>query len=251
MTITEYLGSALHRSAIDNVDLINLLDAYILQREGNGANTKYVMQFKKFLDHEYGIYYTDEVTEEIFMKFLLYYIPKMCSFLTYRKSKQLLKEIGFFVSSERIKGYKGIRKAYNNVYYDLMEEFPRIMELQKALKNEMGYPVVGFDPLVVDLVNYRRERLLEKYAEKAPIMEQGYFQVLETFGSGVIIFKKLFSAEMYVKIHLGTECVPYIRKYDILHMRISRRLFFTTWNIDEVRSCYLKQAEIYLGKNNG
>lgn len=246
MTIAEYIGSALHKPTIDHVDFINLLDEYLLQREKNNGDIKYIKQFNKFLKSEYGILYTNEITEDVFKKFFLFYVPKMTSFLTTLKAKQLLKEVGFFVASEKLKNYKDIRKAYNNVYYEYMDDFPRVMQMQKELKNEMGYPVVAFDPLVVDLVNYRRERLLEKYSEKAPIMEQGYFQVLETFGSGVVIFKKLFSSEMYVKIHLGRECIPYIRRYDIVHMRISRRLFFTTWNIEQVRSCYLKQCEEYL-----
>lgn len=248
MTITEVIGSALHKPVVDHVDFIGLLDSYLEQKEKNNGDIKYINQFSKFLKNEYGILYTDEVNEEVFKKFFLYFIPKTTSFLTAQKAKKLLKEVGFFVVSDRLKNYKEIKKAYNNVYYEFMEDFPRIMQMQKELKNEMGYPVVAFDPIVVDLVNYRREKLLEKYAEKAPIMEQGYFQVLETFGSGVIIFKKLFSQEMYVKIHLGRECIPYMRKYDIVHMRISRRLFFTTWNIEQVRSCYLRQVEDYLHK---
>lgn len=245
MTITQYLNT-FQKTLPAHVDMVNILDDYIYEKEKNKGDIKYLLQFQKYLKHEYGFIYTDEISEDLFKRFILYHIPKTASFLTYNKSKQLLKELGFFMASERVKSHKNIKRDYNNVYYEYLEEFPRIMQLQKEIKNEIGYPVVEFDPLVVDLLSYRREKLLDKYQEKSPIMEQGFFQVLEVFGSGIVIFKKLFGSEMYIKLHIGRNIVPYLKKYDIIHMRISRRLFFTTWNLDSVKSCYHKDALSFL-----
>lgn len=245
MTITQYFNTFYKATPIQN-DMINVLNDYINEREKDNSDLKYLKQFRKYLMQEYGLIYTDEMDEELFKRFILYHIPKSASFLTYNNSKQLLKELGFFMASDKLKIHKTIKRNYNNVYYEYGEEFPRIMQLQKEIKNEIGYPVIGFDPLVIDLGNYRRDKLLSKYQEKSPIMEQGFFQVLEVFGSGIVIFKKLFGSEMYIKLHIGRNIVPYLKKYDIIHMRISRRLFFTTWNLDSVKSCYHKDALIYL-----
>lgn len=243
--LTQYL-TTFYRSAPVQEDMIHLLDDYIEEKDHNTNDTKYLRQFHKYLNHEYGVMNTDEVDEACFKKFLLYHVPKSASFLTMDKSKQLLKDMGFFMSSERLKPHKGVRRSFSNVYYEYLEEFPRIMALQKIIKNEMGYPVINFDPLIIDLEHYRKEKILDKYQDKSPIMEQGYFQVLEVFGSGIIIFKKLYGAEMFIKLHVGRDAIPYIRKNDIFHMRISRRLFFTTWNLDTVRSCYHNDALEYL-----
>lgn len=246
MTLTQYLNNALQKPVVENTDFLCLLNDYLNEREKSTNDIKYLKQFYKFLKYEYGVIYTNEITEELFKKFLLYHIPKTSSFLTHANSKQLLKELGFFIASERMKIFKSVKKDYTNIYYEYLEEFPRIMSLQKEIKNETGYPVLKFDPIVIDMVNYRKEKILEKYNEKAPIMEQGYFQVMELFGSGVVIFKKLFSTDMYIKIHLGRNIMPFIKKYDIVHMRISRRLFFTTWSLESVKSCFHKDAEEFL-----
>ena len=54
--------------------------------------------------------------------------------------------------------------------------------------------------------------------------------------------------ERYVKI-LDPSIRQLLRKGDLLHMRLRRKLFFTCWDMEEIKSCYLPQAQEYLSQN--
>ncbi|HOA81035.1 MAG TPA: hypothetical protein PKK61_08240, partial [Defluviitaleaceae bacterium] len=92
---------------------------------------------------------------------------------------------------------------------------------------------------------YKESKLKKSIKERNGVFEQGYFEVIDISPDCSITIKKKPKGR-YAKILLDDDLVLHLKKGDILQLKITRRLFFTYWEIEEIKSCYLKEATKYL-----
>jgi len=122
------------------------------------------------------------------------------------------------------------------------------MQVQYELKRSIGHPIVNIDPLIIDLIGYKKLQARKKERRQGMIFEQGYFEMIDVVDQYGVILKKKWSPERYVKILVDPSIRQLLRKGDLLHMRLRRKLFFTCWDMEEIKSCYLPQAQEYLSQ---
>ena len=75
----------------------------------------------------------------------------------------------------------------------------------------------------------------------ATTYEQAIFEVTECKEGGQIVLNKLGQSKQY-KLLLEYPAYKYIRKGDIIHAIIKRRLFYVYWEIEEIKAYYLPEA---------
>jgi len=186
----------------------------------------------------------EELDEQFFDKFFLYWLPG--------RNKMLTGDRLYYLFPTIKKYYKYLRKNYKIKELNLIksldrfvEEFVRIINLSRAFSRFLGNPVISIDPLVVDLRCYKENKLRKSLKERNGVYEQGYFEVVDISPDCSITIKKKPKGR-YAKLLLDDDLVFYLKKGDILQLKITRRLFFTYWEIEEIKSCYLKEAKKYL-----
>ncbi|NLJ88044.1 MAG: hypothetical protein GX327_04580 [Epulopiscium sp.] len=186
----------------------------------------------------------EELDESFFDKFFLYWLPI--------RNKMLSGDRLYYLFPSIKKYYKYLRNNYKIKELNLsksldkfIEEFIRIINLSKAFSRFLGNPVISVDPLIVDLRCYKESKLKKSIKERNGVFEQGYFEVIDISPDCSITIKKKPKGR-YAKILLDDDLVLHLKKGDILQLKITRRLFFTYWEIEEIKSCYLKEATKYL-----
>lgn len=128
------------------------------------------------------------------------------------------------------------------------EPYMRIYKAKNLLQKMTKDPVISVDPIIVDLEKYRSKKTRRSYSEIATTYEQALFEVQECKEGGQVILNKLGQSKSY-KLLLEYPTYKYLRKGDILHAIIKRRLFCVYWEIEEIKSYYLPDAITYLTVN--
>lgn len=121
------------------------------------------------------------------------------------------------------------------------EEYMRVYKAKGMLQKLTRDPVISVNPIVVDLDKYKAKKKKAVCGELATTYEQALFEVQECKEGGQVILCKLTQNKQY-KLLLEYPAYKYIRKGDIIHAIIKRRLFYVYWELDEVRTYYLPQA---------
>jgi len=204
-----------------------------------------IAKFRKYFNSYFTDVKTSQITEEMLNKFILHYIENKIKIMPYNRARQFLNDLITICASIKIEGQKTALTKYNDVYYKVYDEFPRIMDLQTQLNRFVGYPVISYNPMVIDLNDYRKGKMKKEESHNI-IMDQGYYEVLEILSNNSIILKKKFTKDQYIKLYVNNDIVQRIRKKDIIQMRINRKLFISYWEIDEVKACYLPEAERFI-----
>ena len=140
-------------------------------------------------------------------------------------------------------------KACQTACEEARSVLPRLLDLKRRLRILTGESVVQFDPLIVDLGKYRRQRMparkKEDFADRTYV-ECGYFQVLAVLSNQMVMLDKVGNKDKKIKVVLEREHLRHMRTGDILQMKVVRRLFYTTWDIQEVRGCYSPRCKTFL-----
>jgi len=223
-----------------NNGILNLKHTFA-KREIEQDQEKNIKEFKKNFDNYFKNSNISQMTEEMLNKYILYYIESKIKIMPYNRARQFLNELITICASIRIAGRKTALTKYNDLYYSVYEEFPRIMDLKTQLNRFVGYPVISYYPMIIDLNDYKRSKTKKEETHNI-IMDQGYYEVLEILSNNSLILKKKFNNDQYIKLYVNKKIIQRIRKRDIIQMRINRKLFISHWEIDEVKACYLPQA---------
>lgn len=185
----------------------------------------------------------EELDQRFLDEFFLYWLP--------RKNKNLSDDKIYFLFPA-IKRYSTYlkNKYKKDISLDkpldkFVEEFVRIIHLSRAFSRFVGNPILSADPLIIDLRCYKQNKIKKTSKEKSGVFEQGYFEVIDIAADCSITIKKKPTGR-YAKVLLDDNLVPYLRKGDILHLKLTRKLFFTYWEIEDIKTCYLKEAQKYL-----
>ena len=217
-----YVNTSLIQKPQD-IKCISLLYEYFRQKE---PNLELEDLDQRFLD-EFFLYWLPKKNKKLSDDKIYYLFPAIQRYFTYLKTKHK-KEVSLFKPLDKF-----------------VEDFVRIIHLSRAFSRFVGNPVIITDPLVIDLRCYKENKIKKHTKDKSGVFEQGYFEVLDIAPDCSITIKKKPSGR-YAKVLLDDNLIPYLRKGDILHLRMTRKLFFTYWEIEDIKTCYLKEALEYL-----
>lgn len=125
------------------------------------------------------------------------------------------------------------------------ESYMRVYKARNLLQRMTKDPVISVDPIVIDLDKYRSKKAKGRYGEIATTYEQALFEVQECKEGGQVVLNKLGQAKQY-KLLLEYPAYKYLRKGDILHAVIKRKLFYVYWELEEIKTYYLPEALKFL-----
>ncbi|NLL70414.1 MAG: hypothetical protein GX238_04700 [Epulopiscium sp.] len=220
------------------------LESYFLGKETKTP----IYWFYQYCKVKHPFIFIHEVDQELFYQFFLYWLPKESNCMNFQKAQILLEELQYFWEYVFRQTGVNLSSVYLPIVNELEEEFLRIMQVQYELKRSIGHPIVNIDPLIIDLIGYKKLQARKKERGQGMIFEQGYFEMIDVVDQYGVILKKKWSPERYVKILVDPSIRQLLRKGDLLHMRLRRKLFFTCWDMEEIKSCYLPQAQEYLSQ---
>lgn len=206
-----------------DIKCISLLYEYFRQKD---SSLELEDLDQRLLD-EFFVYWLPRKNKTLSDDKIYYLFPAIQRYFTYLKTKYK-KEVTLFKPLDKF-----------------VEDFIRIIHLSRAFSRFVGNPVISADPLVIDLRCYKETKIKKNTKDKSGVFEQGYFEVLDIAPDCSITIKKKPSGR-YAKVLLDDNLIPYLRKGDILHLRMTRKLFFSYWEIEDIKTCYLKEALEYL-----
>ncbi|HHX62707.1 MAG TPA: hypothetical protein GX707_18630 [Epulopiscium sp.] len=186
----------------------------------------------------------NEIDSDFFDKFLIYWLPKNQSRLKASEIYEVLKGVGGYCTY--------IQRTYNTPNlggYEVMKVYKkeclRIYQLKGLLLKHLNDPILNTNPLVVDFNAYRHYKTRKATNLKHGVYQQGLFEVMEIDYDNTVVFRRLPRGNC-VRVMLTDSLVTYMKKGDILHLRIKQKQFFSFWEIEEIKNCYLSKASQYL-----
>lgn len=177
----------------------------------------------------------EDFREELLEKFILLWLPRNKKYLSEAEIYQVIYTIhDIFNYMHKEEEVSGILELYG-------EEYMRVYKARNLLQKMTRDPVISVDPIVIDLDRYRAKKKKSGYSEIATTYEQALFEVQECKEGGQVVLCKLSQNKQY-KLLLEYPAYKYLRKGDIIHAIIKRRLFYVYWELEELRAYYLPQA---------
>ena len=186
-----------------------------------------------------------DIEADLFHQFLLYWLPKESRGMDANKTQFLMKQMEQLCQSIYLQTGKNLPALYLPIQEEMAQELLRTMQMKYELERSLGSPIIGTYPLIIDLAEYKKQQNKKRYNDPGMVFEQGYFEIVDKVEEYGLILKKYWSQERYIKILMDSSIQQHFRKQDILHMRLRRKLFFTSWEIEEIRGYYLPQAQPY------
>ncbi|TCK93117.1 hypothetical protein EDC19_1295 [Natranaerovirga hydrolytica] len=241
---------------IEEKDVDKKVKLYELIEKGYQENEKAVKipQGKDILIKYCHSYYNGQgikqIDQEIFDRFFLYYLPKIRLNLSKDKVRHMLKDIANVLELIEKNYPCNLTQMYKNSYKSYADDTLRIIDLRKQLMKNTNTPIISWDPLIIDFAYYTQNNKTKKWIPRKEIYEQGYYELIDRFANEYFIFKKPY-APSGVKIRLEKDTAKLLKQNDVLHMRIKRKTFTTTWEIIELKGCYLSQVDKYIKNTNG
>lgn len=184
----------------------------------------------------------EEFNKELLDKLVLLWLPRNKKYLSEAQIYQIiytLHDIFSYINKERLINSEQTEESTILELYG--EEYMRVYKAKNLLQKMTKDPVISFNPLVIDLDRYRNKKKKTNYGEIATTYEQSLFEVQECKEGGQIILSKLTQNKQY-KLLLEYPVYKYLKKGDILHAVIKRKLFYVYWELEEIKAYYLPQA---------
>lgn len=184
----------------------------------------------------------EEFNKELLDKLVLLWLPRNKKYLSEAQIYQIiytLHDIFSYINKERLINSEQTEESTILELYG--EEYMRVYKAKNLLQKMTKDPVIAFNPLVIDLDKYRNKKKKTSYGEIATTYEQSLFEVQECKEGGQIILNKLTQNKQY-KLLLEYPVYKYLKKGDILHAVIKRKLFYVYWELEEIKAYYLPQA---------
>ncbi|TCT12933.1 hypothetical protein EDC18_1107 [Natranaerovirga pectinivora] len=197
-----------------------------------------------------NIYYKgqvlSEIDEELFNKFILYYLPKSKLNISEDRVKKVLVNIYKILEGIKIKYNYDLTNIYRLSYLNYGDDIARIIDLRKQLLRNTECPVISWDPLIIDFSYYKQHNSKKKWLPRKEVYEQGYYEMVDKVGYDSYLFKKVQGSNTCVKIRLEKGTAKLLKHNDVLHMRLKRKIFTTCWEIIEIKGCYLSESNKYI-----
>lgn len=185
-----------------------------------------------------------EVDSGFFDEFLMCWLPKNESRLKEREIYQVLKGVGGYCAYLQEIYELPSLEAYE-VMKEYKKEYLRIYQLKHLFLRYLGDPIINTNPFVVDFNAYKTYKTRKCTKEKQGVYQQGLFEVMEIDYDDTVIFRKLPKGK-FVRVIMPEYIASYMKKGDILHLKIKQKQFFSCWEIDDFKNCYLANASQYL-----
>lgn len=232
------------------MEVLESITSYVEDMEGNGylcENQKEALELLyKYCNHIEPKMNLYEIDSDFFDKFLMYWLPNNQSRLKEKEADQVLEGIGGYCTYiqsaydiPKLDQYK-IMKKYKR-------EYVRMYQLKNLFLKHLGDPIISIKPFVIDFKAYKDYKIRKGVKENRGVYQQGLFEVIEIDYDNTIIIRKLPQGG-YVRVMLSDILVVYIKKGDILHLRIKQKQYFSCWEVIDFKNCYLPNAEQYLRK---
>lgn len=177
----------------------------------------------------------EDFHKELLDKLILLWIPRSKKYLSEAEVYQVIYTI------HDIYNYINKEKEISTILEVYGEEYMRIYKAKNLLQKMTKDPVISVDPIVIDLAKYKEKKKKSNYGEIATTYEQALFEVEECKEGGQVILNKIAQGKAY-KLLLEYPAYKYLKKGDLIHAIIKRRLFYVYWEFEEVRAYYLPQA---------
>ncbi len=208
-----------------------------------------------FVDHflihfyQYSKKFYQEPPEVFFSKYLSFHFPRDCGGLLPQQTLDCIRALEERHSQCESKLDRRTIRACRVACEEAKTVLPRLLDLKRRLRILTGEAVVQYDPLIIDINKYRHKRQparrKDDYGERSYI-ETGYFQVLAVLSNQMVMLTKIGEEEKKIKVVLEREQLRHMRTGDILQLKVVRRLFYTTWDMEEVRGCYSPNGRSFL-----
>ena len=188
-----------------------------------------------------------QVNQELFKKFILYYLPKQYMCLAQKNTKTILLEIYSFLENIKTNYNFDVTNFFEINYNKYIEDTVRIMNLRKEMQRCIKSPVISWNPLVIDFNYYKQNNTLNKknWFIKRECIEQGYYETVDVLNNNVYLFRKLHVPYSIIKIKFEKNNIKLLKNSDIIHMKIKRKMFSKIWDIVEIKGCYLNKENYY------
>lgn len=185
----------------------------------------------------------EDFHKELLEKLVLIWLPKNKKYLSEAEVYQIIYTIHdlFNYIQTQSPQDEQTEKEVPTILQCYGEEYKRVYKVRNLLQRITKDPVISVDPLVVDLGKYRYKKEKRSYGEIATTYEQALFEVQECKEGGQVILNKISQTKQY-KLLLEYPAYKYMRKGDILHVTLKRKLFYVYWELEEVKAYYLPQA---------
>lgn len=233
---------------VENMEVLQSIMGYADHLKTNNSNSDKQKETLEML-YDYCSYMEphmsiNEIDANFFDEFLIYWLPKNQGRLKREKVYEVLKDVGDYCvyiqntyDIPKLRQYE-LMKIYKN-------ECLRIYQLKESFAKYLGDPIINLHPFIVDFQVYKAYREKKDIEGKGRFYEQGLFEVVDIDYDNTVVLRKLTQG-CYVRILLEDSLIIYIRKGDILHLKIRRKHFFSCWEVQELKSCYLSRAQQYL-----
>lgn len=190
----------------------------------------------------------EDFHKELVERLVLFWLPRNKKYLSEAEVYQVIYTIhDIFNYINQEKEISSIPKEESMILELYGEEYMRIYKAKNLLQKMTRDPVISVDPVVIDLERYRDKKKKSGYGEIATTYEQAIFEVQECKEGGQVILNKIGQSKPY-KLLLEYPAYKYLRKGDIIHAIIKRKLFYVYWELEEVRAYYLPQAIDFLNR---
>lgn len=185
-----------------------------------------------------------EIDSSFFDEFITYWLPKNESRLKTWQVNEILKGVGGYCNHIRHLYHIPSLEKYK-IITSYKKECLRIYHLKGLFREYLGDPIVSLEPLIIDFEAYKQYKSRKVIKEKNGVYQQGLFKVIEIDYDNTVVFRKLPKGNC-VRIILTKGLILYMKKGDILQLRIKQKKFFALWEIEDLRNYYLAEAGQYL-----
>lgn len=184
--------------------------------------------------------------EEQIDYFLTYWLPKYKHYLTENEAYNIvytMQDLCIYINKKNT--LSRIDTAFILERYG--QEYIRLYKARKLISQLVGEPIIGTNPIIIDLAAYRiyKEKQLKK--DVMSLYEQGIFRVDEVDMEGQVCLNKL-NTNRYFKVLFKPSLITLFKKGDILHISLRKKIFFIYWEIHQIKGYYLPNARLYLEK---
>ncbi len=213
---------------------------YSIQKEG-------IDIFCKYITHNGLDIRTEDFDRHMLNRLLLFWLPRNKKYLSEIEIYQIIytiHDIYHYIKGEsKTEELPTILESYG-------QEYMRVYKARNMLMKLTRDPVISVDPIVIAIEKYKEKRKKARYTDIATTYEQAIFSVEACKEGGQVCLVKQGQNKQY-KLLLEYPIYKYLKKGDILHAVLKRKLFYVYWEIDELKAYYLPDAiEFFNGGNH-
>lgn len=197
--------------------------------------------FGNFIKAYYERLEAQAITDKIIEEFLVIWLPKHKRYLTEVEAYDMV----YTVQSIYLYILKKTEKPMpeDSIVETYAKEYMRLYRVRNLFNKILEDPVINMNPDLISLGAYANKKLKRK--EEMCTYEQGLFKIEEVCLEGYIEVQGI-EKNVMCKVLIEPSVIKHLKKGDVLHARLKRKVFFIYWEMDEVFHYYLDQAINYL-----